>query len=107
MKRYVITDAEWGVYLGCYLGLGFWSLLDTAGQDCACTFETEEQASSHITSWEENNTPSRYRFIEVNCTNSFYTTIEELELAGLTTKLGDMRTNRKRYQDTLYGRSAG
>ena len=49
----VIHHPELGVYLGNFLGLGFWSKLDPVGQDVACVFEDEDEARAHVLSWDE------------------------------------------------------
>ena len=44
MKAIVIFHEEMGVYLGNALGLGFWSMLDPAGQTSAVCFPDEDAA---------------------------------------------------------------
>lgn len=51
-SRYVLCSPSWGVYLGSFLGLGFWSRLDSAGQDCAVVFSSVEEAESYSQSWD-------------------------------------------------------
>lgn len=53
MKRFVLFNPEAGIYLGNFMGLGFWSLLDAAGQDCAVTFGTAREAIAHRDSWDQ------------------------------------------------------
>ena len=52
MKRYVLTHPEFGVYLGGFWGMGFWSKLDPAGQPCAVTFPSKEEAHQYVSGWE-------------------------------------------------------
>lgn len=49
---FVLTHPEMGVYLGSWVGMGFWSKLDPVGQASAITFPTEEAAESHMASWD-------------------------------------------------------
>ncbi len=86
----VITHPEDGIYLGNCLGMGFWSLMDTAGQSQAATFESEAQARAHVMSWESHNDPDALTYQEVVCANEFYATVEELKAAGLEDLLGEM-----------------
>lgn len=86
----VITHPEMGIYLGNCLGLGFWTLLDTAGQSRAVIFESGHQAREHVVSWVSHNDPEQYGFHEVKCANEFFATVEELKLAGLAGLLGGM-----------------
>lgn len=48
MKRLVIVHPEMGIYLGNFMGLGFWSKLDPVGQPSAITFATESEAKEHM-----------------------------------------------------------
>lgn len=50
---FVIVHPELGVYLGCCLGLGFWSKLDPVGQSAAVVFDSPEQAAAHVASWDD------------------------------------------------------
>jgi len=50
--RYVLYNEEMGIYLGSCIGFGIWSKLDPAGQDAACTFESEAQAMKYAASWD-------------------------------------------------------
>lgn len=49
--RYIIVHKEYGVFLGSMLGLGFWSKLDSAGQDEACTFSSPKEAFEYVSAW--------------------------------------------------------
>jgi hypothetical protein len=91
-NRIVLVHPEFGVYLGNCMGLGFWTLLDTAGQDQAITFNSETEARSHISTWEANSNPDDYSYITVLCEEE-YATVMELIKAGLGDILGDMADN--------------
>lgn len=91
----VIVHPEWGVYLGNAMGLGFWSLLDSAGQFAAAIFAGEAEAEEHIQSWDENNTPSAYRLVPVAASGR-WASVMELRNAGLGSILGDMEENARR-----------
>lgn len=60
----VLYTEEDGVYLGGFLGLGFWSKVDSAGQAAAVTFPTMEAAEAHIATWECGR-PEGVRFVPV------------------------------------------
>lgn len=89
---YVITNKELGVYLGNFIGLGFWSKLDSAGQTHATVFENVEQAKDHVRSWDNHNDPADYGFHEV-ATQEHGASIDLLKEAGLGHLLGDMENN--------------
>lgn len=94
--RTVITHPEMGVYVGHCLGLGFWTLLDSAGQPSATTFDNELDAREHIASWDENNDPNDYGFVLVESGE-----IQALKDAGLSPLLGDMEADALRYTTPL------
>ena len=80
MNRYVLYSEEWGVYLGSFLGLGFWSKIDPVGQDGACTFENEEQIRDWIATW-DGGPPPDWRAVAVPDVG--YASIEQCVVAGL------------------------
>jgi len=88
----VITHPEMGIYLGNCLGLGFWTLIDPVGQPAATTFPDADAARTHISSWDENNDPNAYDFIEVASGS-----ILALKAAGLESLMGDMVADAVRY----------
>ncbi|MFG1270597.1 hypothetical protein V5F40_21845, partial [Xanthobacter sp. DSM 14520] len=94
-SKIVIVHLEWGVYIGNALGLGFWSMLDSAGQFVAVIFASEADAEAHIRSWDENNTPSAYRLVSVAAAGR-WASLAELRAAGLGSCLGDMEENARR-----------
>ena len=79
------------------MGMGFWTLLDTAGQDRVCTFHTIDEMTDYIASWEENNDPSLYSFVKVNPSAGDFATISDLKEAGLESLLGKMEVDALRY----------
>ncbi|MFG6080332.1 hypothetical protein ACEUZ9_000882 [Paracoccus litorisediminis] len=91
--RIVITHPEYGIYLGSFLGLGFWSKISAEGQEEACTFKNEELARDYIATWEENGDPAKYGFAEV-ATDAPFATIAELDAAGLEDMTGPMKDAR-------------
>ena len=91
--RVVVTHPEWGIYLGNFWGLGFWSLLDGAGQPAAVTMESEEAARFHVAGWAENNDPGVYAYVRIDCANGAYATPTELASAGLERLLGELSSN--------------
>src|SRR5690606_39754669 len=49
-RQVVITHPDMGIYLGNFIGLGFWSLLDSVGQNAAPTFDSEDRKSTRLNS---------------------------------------------------------
>lgn len=95
MAHVVITHPEMGVYLGHARGLGFFTLLDSAGQPSACTFTSEAEARKHVASWQSHNDPDAYTYVV--CGGPRYATIADLKAAGLGHLLGDMEADALRY----------
>jgi hypothetical protein len=93
--KIVITHPKMGIYLGNCLGLGFWTLLDPAGQPEAVVFDSVADARAHIASWESGNRPDDYGFHDVSATGR-YATIPMLIEAGLSHLLGDMAADHLR-----------
>ena len=97
MTHYVITHKTLGIYLGSALGLGFWSLLDCAGQDSAVLFNSTEAAATHIASWPENNNPIDYELVSIPIDDQSkvydWTDPQGLIEAGLEHMLGEMQSN--------------
>ncbi len=90
--KVVIVHPEMGIYLGGFLGLGFFSVLDSAGQHHATTFPTVEASREHVISWDANNDPDAYRYVEMDGDGE-WATVEELEAAGLSEFTKEMRQN--------------
>ncbi len=61
--RYVIFSPEWGVYLGAFWGLGFWSRLDPGGQTLAPTLANDAEAAAEVATWVEP--PASWRSVPV------------------------------------------
>jgi len=91
-NRVVITHPEMGIYLGNWMGLGFWTLLDTAGQPEAVTFADEDEAIEHVRSWDGEHRVEDYRCVPV-ATQTEYASVADLARSGLTRLLGDMLAN--------------
>ncbi len=81
--RVVITHPEFGAYIGSFLGLGFWTNMDCAGQTECVTFADETDARDFIKTWSENNDPVAYSFVTVNA--SSWADIATLKAAGIDT----------------------
>lgn len=83
MKQGVVLYSKRdGIYLGCCLGLGFWTELETAGQDAAVVFDDEEQARAHMASW-DLPPPEDVRLVLVTMDRGNYASIESCVAAGL------------------------
>ena len=64
---YLITHADYGIYLGSNSTAAYWSLderNDLPG--AAQTFVTLGEAIAHISNWTFGNEPSAYRYLEVS-----------------------------------------
>ncbi len=83
--EFVITNPEMGIYLGNCLGLGFWSLLDPAGQDQAVSFSAPAVAQECIRNWESNpdSHPGPFEIKPVDVESPGYATAQECVAAGL------------------------
>jgi hypothetical protein len=79
--RFVLFHPEAGVYLGTFWGLGFWSILDPAGQDTAVTFPTVAAALAHTESWD--SVMPATRTVAVRVDNPLYASVAECVAAGL------------------------
>lgn len=79
---FVITHPEMGIYLGMFMGLGFWSKLDPVGQPSACTFESIEQAREFMASWDSGE-PAGVSFAPVTPDDGSYASIAACVRAGL------------------------
>lgn len=79
---YVITQPKLGIYLGNWMGLGFWSKLDPVGQSVAVTFDSISEAKNFIATWEFK--PKDISFVEVYEDNAgIVGSIESCVNAGL------------------------
>ena len=83
MKRFIIYDKEWGIYLGHCIGMGFWSLLDPVGQEYAVCFDSIEEAQKHVSSWEENNDINKYTYPEIDSEEDLYVSMDNCIKVGL------------------------
>jgi len=48
---FLIVHPEYGVYLGCHQGRGYWSKVCAAGQPAAVTFASRQEALAYMASW--------------------------------------------------------
>lgn len=83
MTQYVIYSEEDGVYLGSFLGLGFWSKLGPNGQDAAVVFESIQDAQNYIRLWPEESRNKQFQFVPVEASLEVWATIEDCVKAGL------------------------
>lgn len=92
--KYVITHPELGIYVGHAMGLGFWSMLDAAGQDTAVVFDSIDEAMLHVGSWENEGDPDAYSYEAVEVDHdATHATVQELREAGLGPLLGELAIN--------------
>jgi len=91
----VIVSETDGIFVGHALGLGFWSLLDSVGQQEVCTFENTFQARQFVRKW---GNPDAYTYRQVK-TKGDFATVKELKAAGLGKYLGDIEDNALKYVD--------
>lgn len=82
MKGFVLYSEEYGVYLGSFMGMGFWSKLDPAGQTSAVMFADEASIQSFILSLDNPSALPEWYPVEVEAAGE-YATIDECVKAGL------------------------
>lgn len=82
MIRYLLYSNDYGIYLGSFLGMGFWSNLDPAGQDKAITFESEKDIIDFMKTWESQVLNVKIIPIEIS-EDTWYATIEQCVAIGL------------------------
>jgi hypothetical protein len=83
-RRYLLYRHDYGVYLGSFLGLGFWSKIDPVGQSEAPTFAKPRDITSYVSTWDR--VPDYYFAVPVEISNDngeYYATLKEIETAGL------------------------
>lgn len=51
MTRVVIVHPERGIFIGEFLGMGFWTKWEVAEQSCVVTFEDEADARDYVSGW--------------------------------------------------------
>lgn len=78
----VIVHPEFGIYLGSCMGLGFWSKLDSAGQDAAVTFPSQDDAMAYMGTW-DGGVPQGCQFVPVVPDLGEYASISSCAAAGL------------------------
>jgi len=99
----VITHPEMGVYVGHGLGMGFWTRLDSVGQDAVVCFPSEAAARAHVASWYADssappqNDPDAYGYAPVTPSSTrgreTYADVAALREAGLGHLLGGMEAD--------------
>lgn len=95
--RVAIVHDQHGVYLGSFMGLGFFSMLDSAAQTEAAVFESVAQATGCIAGWNEPAASDQsLRLVILNTANDMFATVGELQAAGLGHLLGDMPVEAQR-----------
>lgn len=78
----VIYHERDGIYLGCCMGLGFWTKMDSAGQPAAVTFPSVEAAEAHMATWECGR-PADVTFVEVEADAEGFADVAACVRAGL------------------------
>ena len=80
---FLVYSEEYGVYLGACFGLGFWSKLDSVGQDNAPLFSSRSEADDFIRGWDDEPI-DQIKVIEIRDTISWDSaTMQECIKAGL------------------------
>jgi hypothetical protein len=79
--RYLLYQPEMGVYLGEFMGMGFWSLLDPVGQTMATVFNSKEAISDYVGTWE--SPVSDLAIWEIDTAHPNFATMAEIEALGL------------------------
>lgn len=79
---FVLTHPEMGVYLGGWIGFGFWSKLDPVGQPSAITFPTVEEAEAFMASW-DGGRPEGATLVPIEPDEGKYASIRCCVRAGL------------------------
>ncbi len=77
----ILFSKDQGVYLGSFIGLGFWSNLDSVGQVSAVTFKNESEAKRFVESW-ECEPPADLQYLSVKTVSEHSATIKECVEAG-------------------------
>lgn len=98
--QYVIVHDEFGVFVGCCLGLAFWTKIDSVGQPVACTFATEDDAHQFLDKIVSLDDIEDCKFVPVNCEGP-YADIAILKEAGLADMLGDMEIQALLYAEPM------
>ena len=80
--RFVIHHPQMGIYLGNALGLGFWTKIDTVGQDSAVTFESTKQAEEHMATWDQGR-PTEATIQQFCADKGYYASASACAAAGL------------------------
>lgn len=84
MEKFLLYSEIDGIYLGFFMGMGFWSKLDAVGQEEAPVFDSKDDAWKHVISWD--GTPAKdLKTVAVNVKNhtSCYATMQDIAETGL------------------------
>lgn len=92
MKKIAITHPEYGIFVGRLHGLGFWSKVDSVGQDRVIVFDTVDDAKEFLQEFEMPVALETFDFPEVEVLDEWYADIAELRAAGLGELLGKLET---------------
>ena len=79
--RYLLLHPEWGIYIGAFLGMGFWSKLDPVGQNYAISFP-----STDVLDWARSTFPGEWMKMTappIQIKDKMYATLAEIVAAGL------------------------
>lgn len=82
MTRYVLYNDAAGIFLGDFLGFGYWSKWNTGGKTHAIVFPDEETAFVKFQKLDPQCAPTRCCTLLVECADT-HATIEECVAAGL------------------------
>lgn len=82
-RAVIIVSPCMGIYIGSAMGMGFWTGLDEAGQDAACTFPDKQSAREHIASWACVETVGQLDLLEVEPDLGEFVSFEQLRQNGL------------------------
>lgn len=85
-----ITHPEYGIFVGHAMGLCFWSQLESAGQDTVALFKDRDEAKEFVMMFGEDTGLKGYDFHEIETSEEYCATVDELRGAGLEDLLGDL-----------------
>ena len=80
---YLLIHPEWGIYLGEFIGLGFWSKLDSVGQTYAVVFLSQREALEFASKTFPTTESTRMETTPILTKRRQYALLEEIVEAGL------------------------
>lgn len=80
-QGYILYTEDKGIFIGSFLGLGFWSKLDPVNQTHAIVFESKEIAEQLISEWLTH--PGNFKLIPIQTQELGYASLEEISAIGL------------------------